>query len=240
MDAYRKKPDSLGQDCELHVCLIMGASGPFVKAENDFLQLDIPREGIRSVLLPEGTLDWPLSSYDAIIVSALGYMDGGHMFDSLIQRRGVLPEFGPRADFATGEVISDACMKRIVKSVWTRGHRGFKLIKAMRNTYSGPIFVQPYPRLSSCMQNQETWRLRTYYDDYLGAHAFFCRIQQDLLRELSQELDFHLLAYPEEALDPDNRDFSKVEFMNKDMLHTLPDYSAFHLDEIAQKLAPLS
>ncbi|MGO1118613.1 hypothetical protein ACTL6U_07910 [Rhodovibrionaceae bacterium A322] len=237
--ANHNKPAILADVAQLSWLVVAGGAGPYLKIENDFAVPTPPVENWPVIVEPESVLETPVSSYDAIIVGALGFMDGGCEYNSLLQGYGVLPEFRPKDDFAQGEFISDRCTKDLIRSVWLRGHEGFKIIKDLRQTFSGQIFVQPYPRLSSEMQEQETWRLRTYYHDYLAAHDYFCDLQVELLRELSEEMSFHLLDYPEEAMDPENRNFTSREYMQPCMLHGTPQYGEFQLKEFSQRLMQL-
>ena len=53
----------------------------------------------------------PLSSFDAIVVSALGYADGGFQFRNPITTAAVLPDFVPKVG---GDSVSAAAFSYIV------------------------------------------------------------------------------------------------------------------------------
>ncbi len=235
--AYDAHKSIIGDVGEIYFYVLPGGTGPYLKVVDDRFVQTVPNSKNPPYADPPETPEMPISSFDAIVISALGYVDGGACYDSLMQRRAVLPEFGPIGAFQEEEFVSDHCYQQLFMNAWRTGHQGFILAASLKNNFDGPVFVQPFPHISSAIQEQEDWELRKLYKNYLGAHAFFTDTKESSLRSFEKEFGFTLLDYP--AQTEDGAGFTDAKFMIGDFVHPTPEYGALVLDQIAKAVSEL-
>ena len=234
--AHDTNPEIFSKIGEVFFYVIPGGEGPYLKVENDKLILTSSNKDWHPYAAPASTPDMPVSSFDAVMISALGYIDGGYLYKNAFLDVGILPEFEPLEELKDKEIISDHCYQKIVTSHWRNNTHGFSFAKSLQESFKGKVFVQPFPRVSSALQNNNWW-LRKCYKNYLGAHQFFSNAKDFSLRTLADEMGFNLLSYPTLTEDDAKSAFTPEHLMTDDCLHPKPEYAAIILKELASSLA---
>ena len=177
-----------------------------------------------------------LRDYGAVVISALGYIDGGFLYGNVIPRQGLLAEFGPKPNEDVDTLISVSCMREAMLEGFSR-HAGFQLLDELGKAYSGDIIVQSFPYVSAYLQEREDWALRRFYDDYIGAHQCLCELRNDVLKDICDRNNARLLAPPASAVT--DQMFTLPDLMNNhDGLHGSADYGALVLGQIEDELQP--
>lgn len=175
-----------------------------------------------------------IDDYDAIIVSALGYVDGGFLYLNAITHQGYLAEFRPRLGIPDRPLLSETVFTEVVKTALLL-QPGFVFLKALAGEFRGRILVQPFPYSSSYLTEREDWELRRLYEDFLGFNRFLFRVRDVLLREICDDLGVELLPPPDPAWAVNA--FTPRELMREsDGVHPMPEYGAMVLRQIALQL----
>ncbi len=232
--AHDAKPDLLSEIGSLYFFVIPGGHGPYLTVKSDRLVVEMAIKDSPPYAAPAETPDMPISEFDAIVISALGYVDGGFRFDNPITRLAALAEFEPIGDAAFDELISDRCYREMIQQSLREQH-GFRFAKALRENFTGRIIVQPFPYSSVEMLSHDDWGLRKRYRNFVDAHKFFAVEKDIALETISQELRFELLDYPsddwrEERLTPTRL------MRSSDCLHPTPEYGEMVLRQIRVRL----
>lgn len=186
--AHDANPGILGFDPFFYV--VPGGTGPYMRAENDRMIVTGTIEGFPPRINPPEA-DAPLSTFDVVVVSALGYADGGWRYQNPITTSAFVPDFGPTA---TGELVSPAGFRQIVNG-GLQQQLGFVFLDTLRATYPGPIILQPFPRLCERLQEREDWQLRRDYKDFLGMHQLIETARCDFLKAKCEQLAVTLLPF---------------------------------------------
>jgi hypothetical protein len=233
--AYDAHPDILGAAGKLYFFVVPGGHGPYLTVRNDRMVVEMAIKDSPPYAAPAETPDMAVSEFDAVVISALGYVDGGFRFDNQITRMAALAEFQPKGEVESAELVSDRCYREmIVQSL--RSQHGFRFAKALRENYAGRIIVQPFPYSSEEMLSHEDWGLRQRYADPVGAHRFFSAEKDVALARLGQELTFELLDYP--CRDWATDFLTPASLMrSSDCLHPTPEYGAMVLRQIRDRLS---
>lgn len=181
--------------------------------------IDPPQAGNRQV-----------DEYDAILVSALGYVDGGFLFKNTITHQGSVADFSPREDWPVRRLISRSCMADIMRPALML-QSGFVFLRMLRESYKGRILVQPFPYSSAYMAEREDWAVRREYEDYLGFNRFLFGLRDAALRDICTDLHVDLLGPPDPAWSTDA--FTPRSLMrDSDGLHPLGPYGAMVLRQV--------
>jgi hypothetical protein len=226
--AHDANPSILGFDPFFYV--VPGGTGPYMKAENDRMIVTGTIEGYPPRIHPPEA-DSPLSTFDAVVVSALGYADGGWRYQNPITSSAFVPDFGPTA---MGELASPAAFRLIVHG-GLQQQLGFLFLDSLRATYSGPIIIHPFPRLCERLQHREDWQLRRDYTDYLGMHRLIERARCEFLTSKSEALNATLLPFPF-----DDPWWTPADMMrDDDMVHVNAKYGTLVLQQVADALKNL-
>jgi hypothetical protein len=223
--AHDANPGILGVDPFFFV--VPGGTGPYMRAEDDRMIVTGTIEGFPPRINPPEA-DSPLSTFDAVVVSALGYADGGWRYQNPITTSAFVPDFSPKA---TGELASPAAFRQIVYGGLQK-QLGFVFLDSLRATYRGPIILQPFPRLSERLPEREDWQLRRDYDNFLEMHHLIERARCDFLSAKAKELDIVLLPFPFE--DPWWTPATMMR--DDDMVHVNVKYGSLVLEQIAHAL----
>lgn len=231
------RPGVLSKRAQLAFQVTPGGDGPYFTVEND--RLSVISRWINPkhppTAYPEGADRSSLSSYEAIVVSALGYVDGGFCYKNPIQRQGQLHQFLPRKNVISDRPISAACFRQIVFQ-GLLSQPGISFLSNLRSAYQGRIIVQPFPLVSDAMRSHADWPLSMMYSDPIGAHSFFCSTGQDALREICSAAGAELLPYPRAEWLEEN--FTPAEFMNaRDGIHPNDAYGLMVCDQLARALS---
>lgn len=214
-------------DADLFFFVVPGGTGPYMRAENDRLIVTSSIEGYPPRISPPEA-DSPISTFDAVVVSALGYADGGWRYQNPITTSAFVPDFGPTA---SGELVSPAAFRQVVFG-GLQQQKGFGFLDTLRATYSGPIIVQPFPRLSERLPEREDWQLRRDYTDFLGMHHLIESARCEFLAAKAKELNAVVLPFPFE--DPWWTPAAMIR--DDDMVHVNIKYGALVLQQIADAL----
>ena len=216
--------------------VVPGGQGPNFTVKGDRFSVTAFDERYPPQCAPEGVPDTSLQDYDAVVVSALGYIDGGFLYGNVIPRQGLLAEFGPRPNEDVSALISVACLRETMIEGFRR-HAGFQLLEELGAAYSGDIIVQPFPYVSACLQEREDWAMRRFYDDYIGAHLCLGELRTGVLQGICERNGARLLPPPEAAVT--DQMFTRKELMNThDGLHGSAEYGAMVLHQIEDELHP--
>lgn len=178
---------------------------------------------------PPGTRQTPLRAFDAVLVSALGYIDGGHAYRNPIPRCGILPEFGPEGQAAKRMPVSDSCFAEMMAALLEQ-QPGIRSLRRLCAGFAGPVLVQRFPALSEAVAEHPDWGLRQMYRDPLAAHRFLLKTCEAALAALAAETGARLVPDPI-ARTADG--FTPRALMREDGVHQAETYGAAILDELA-------
>lgn len=227
----------LGQHGSASFYVTPGGPGPHFTVKNDLLVVN--KKGINPNFppraYPENTPSIPLGHYDAIVVSALGYVDGGFCYPNPITRQGLLVEYGPKENGITQRPLSKICYRQVIESTLVN-QPGFLFLSDLRRNFAGTIIVQPFPLLANGIKDHPGWPLNQMYMDPLGAHRFFSEVRDEVLARICNSLKVELLPYPNSKWR--NNLFTPSEYMvASDGLHPSEEYAKLVLEQISKVLA---
>lgn len=224
-----------GSRLSLNFFVIPGGHGPYLTVRDDRMVVFGSNPDYPPYADPEDTPDRPLSGFDAVVVSALGYVDGGFAFNNPITTLATMPEFAPSPEATARELVSAACYRALVHSRLA-SHYGVRFLRELCDAFRGPVLVQPFPYASAALAEREDWRLRKDYDDYLGAHQIFATAKDAALASICDEAGARLLDYP----DPEWREraMTPAHLMRPgDCIHPTQEHGAMVLRQIVEALA---
>ena len=221
---------------EVSWLVTVGGSGPFLQIEGGSFKVmegslhpDYPARAF-----PAEAAHLPAEHYDAIVVSALGYVDGGFRHKTPAQRSGLLYPYKPKQNSVTDRHLSVECYRRLVLNCMQE-QPGFALLAGLRTTFSGRLIVQPFPMISAFIKEHPEWPLNLMYEDPLGAHRFFSDIRDAFVARACAEAGAELLAYPDAACEDGL--FTRAEFMAApDVLHPRKEYGRLVFRQILDAL----
>lgn len=218
-------------DAELFFYCIPGGMGPDFEIHDD--RLVVPARSVNKdyppFADPPETPEMPLSSFDAVLVSAPGHIGGGFAFSSDLLQRGMLHGFGPREGGAL-PYVSASCYREVVRAELA-AQAGVRFLTTLRGAYPGRIVVQPFPRIASTAPDRADWILNTIYQDGLGAMRFFGSVRDAFLAERCAALSAELLPHPAGAL-AENGLTDGSFFDRPDGLHPNREYGALVLEQV--------
>ncbi|MFV1874456.1 hypothetical protein [Nioella sp.] len=220
-----------GFDCHFYV--ILGGSGPDFLIEDDRL---VPGKIVKThppFMSPAGTNEIPLKEFDALLISALGYFDGGFRHKNLITRAGVLADCRPRGEALKRPPVSHPCMAEIMAAALER-QNGIRTLRRICETYVGPVFVQRWPHLSEAILDHQDWGLRLWYEAPAKAYRILAELRDSAMEEIANDIGARLLDYP----DFDHpRGFSPRGMMrDSDYLHQSDAYADLIIDQLCERL----
>jgi hypothetical protein len=217
-----------------HFYVIPGGTGPTFAVVDGKLCVTAFNGKFPPYAAPPEVTNRPLDEYQVVFVSALGFVDGGFLYQNPIIRQGYVAEFCPRAERPDRPLLSRACFGDIVRSALL-SQPGFVFLRQLRAAYKGKIVVQPFPYSSSYLAEREDWELRTQYEDFLGFNRFLFSLRDAALRDICSGLGVDLLPLPDEEWAKDA--FTPRELMrDSDGLHPLPAYGAMVLRQFTSHL----
>jgi hypothetical protein len=180
----------------LHFHVIPGGAGPDVTVIDDMIVVGAVSPTHPPYVSPAGTDRMPISSFDAILICALGYTDGGFAFRNPIPVAGALAEFRPRAGALARPLVSDTCFAAMAGALLD-AQPGMAAWRAVAKAFSGPVFLQPFPRLSEAVATHADWTVGQWYEDAIGMHRFLETVKDDYLARVAAETGTQLLPYPQ-------------------------------------------
>lgn len=232
-EAYDADPSLLPPDAELFFYVTPGAQGPYLAVENDKLVLTLVNEEFPPRIFPNNTSEIPVGDFDLIVVSALGYIDGGFRWENPILSLAILSEFAPTMYHKAP--VSDMCYREMVLESF-RNHYGFQFIKSLRENYIGRVVVQPFPYTSDEILSRDDWHFAQKYRTTKAAHQFFAQAKNAALETLCDEFTLDLLGYPRAEWSENY--FTPANLMrSSDCIHPTAEYGALVLRQISDSLA---
>lgn len=217
---------------EVYWYVTVGGDGPYLYIEGNKLKIieDAINPEYPPRASPECSASIPVDYYDVVVISALGYVDGGYCCRSPAQREGLLFSCKPKANDISDRYLSEECYRSIIMNC-LRMQPGFVFLSNIRKFFSGQVIVQPFPMISSSIKEHPGWPLNMMYDDPVGAHKFFSEIRNDFVAQACEEARAKLLPYPSIACEDGL--FTKAEMMAApDVLHPIPSYGRLVLQQI--------
>jgi hypothetical protein len=214
--------------------VVPGGTGPAFILKNRRLVVTSFNEMFPPYQEPPDVAERPLDHFDVVLVSALGYVDGGFMYENPIPEQGYVAEFSPREGRPDRPLISCSCLADIIRPA-LESQAGFVFLKQLSREYKGRILVQPFPYSSTYLAEREDWGIRRSYDDYLGFNRFLFKLRDAALREICGDLGVELLDPPDISWAAEG--FTPRALMRDDGLHPLPEYGAMVLRQVTEKLS---
>jgi hypothetical protein len=233
--ALGHKPGLVPENCAISFAITPGATGPYMIVSDGLARMTRNLPDQPTICVPEDALAHPVTTYDAIIVSAVGYVDGGFLFDNPITRQGVLLGFDPRDADSDETPVSDSCYRQIVRDMLSQ-HNALAFLKSLRHVYAGRILIQQFPYLSEGIRRNPDWRLSLRYADPEGMHAFLCETAGEWLNAVCREYGAELIAPPEELV-VDRYYTAMAAMFDTDCMHPKMDYGTAVLKQVAALLA---
>lgn len=214
--------------------VVPGGTGPTFTLKDRKLVVTGFNEKFPPYMDPPSVEDRVLDDYDAILVSALGYVDGGFLYENPIPRQGYVAEFLPREGRPERPLISRACLADIMRPALMR-QAGFVFLQLLRREFKGRIMVQPFPYSSAYLAEREDWEIRRCYEDFIGFNRYLFELRDKALSEICTDLGVELLDPPDpswssEAFTP------RALMRDSDGLHPLPTYGAMVLRQVTKQL----
>jgi hypothetical protein len=233
--AYDADPQLLEKHGEVHFYVVPGGRGPYFYIEDDVLKV---RKAYKSEFPPRvhpaEALNASLSSYDLIVVSALGFVDSGFHLKNPITRQGLIHDFSPKVNEISTRPLSKNCYEQLIRSS-LRSQPGIRFLQQLSQEYGGRILVQPFPQVSSKVRTHSEWPLSMMYEKPMEAHKFFSAVRDDFMVNLCQELSVELLPCPNNKWHEDL--FTPSELMsNADGVHPTHEYGNLILNQISDEI----
>lgn len=226
--------DRFASRLDLNFFVVPGGHGPYLSIKDDKLVVDIRNEKHPAYAFPEDVPDRPLSDFDIIVVSALGYVDGGFAFKNPITTLATLAEFDPIGEATGRELVSRSCYATLVAER-LRSHHGMRFLHQLVATVSAPVFVQPFPFPGKALRAHPDWGLARDYANPEGAHAFFCQARAKALKEICDPLGTRILPYPEPVWSQSC--FSPTELMREtDLIHPNLEHGRMLLEQLETEI----
>lgn len=235
--AHDLHPDILGKHAKISFYVTPGGTGPYLSLNNKQLvaNLSAMNPKFPPRVYPEEAAQKPVSHYDAIVISALGYLDGGFYYPSPVPRQGLLSDFAPKQNTISNRPLSKTCYRHIIHNTLT-SHQGFQFLTQLRKCYSKRIIVQPFPLMSDIIRDHPKWPLNQMYDKPLEVNEFFCKTRDAYLAKLCSDLNVELLPYPQQEWH--EKFFTPAEFMNTaDGMHPTELHGKMIIEQIAKLIS---
>ena len=217
--------------------VVPGGNGPYLRIENNKIKITAfdsrfpPRTSPNNDILAND-----INYYDSIIISALGYVDGGFYYDNKIATDTFFPISSiERNNSNPNEYpISENCFKDVAMNKLSM-HPGFSFYNQLREFYKGTIFVQPFPMLSSKVKDRDDWHLAKLYKDPIAATHILLDMKDKHLRNICNHKNTILLPYPNQSWRLAG--FTPSEYiLESDYLHPNERYGELILVQIEELL----
>ena len=230
--ALTADPLALELPFEVSFFATLGGSGPYARPSVEGLEATEQISEDRVFWVPPEASRRPLASYDAILISALGFIDGWKVEIPAVSRVRLLP-FGPLGD-SDSAPISEGRFREVIAAALD-AQPGFHFLRALRQAYQGEIIVQPFPYHPASVVSRPDWQLAKRYSDPVGLYKLLCEIKDSHLERVTRELGVTLLDYP----DPKFREtrFTPDELIDpRDQIHPTAEYGGMVLRQVGAAL----
>jgi hypothetical protein len=230
INKYYSVPDGV----EIDFYVVPGGAGPRFTIVGRRLVVLQPDEKFPARFSSDDVPSNSIDEYDGILVSALGYVDGGYGYSNPVVRQGILPQFRPKNQESNLNYISNLCLRDIVTSNLL-SQRGFRFLEELSKKFGGIIGVQPFPYLSSATKVHENWTAANLYEDPLGFHRLLTAYRIRAVEDACASAGAFLL--PIHPLSDHENYFTPAELMRSvDGVHAGPKYGAFVLEKMVEIL----
>ena len=173
-----------------------------------------------------------INDYDLIIISALGYIDGGFFYNNKIASDALCPLsiFRRKAPNEHEYPLSESCFREVAINRLSM-QPGFLVDNQLRIVYAGIILVQPFPMLSSDIEFHEGWHLAHVYKNPKKVNHFLLDLKDNYLQSICNEKNTYLLPYPNKLWR--STGFTPSKFMQEsDYLHPKKSYGEAVLSQL--------
>jgi hypothetical protein len=176
--------------------VVPGGTGPTLALDGRVLVPNVVVPDHPPYLSSEAVRTASIDGYDALVVSALGYVDGGFAFRNPIATQGLLAEFGPKANDLASELVSRGVFRQVIDTGLRRQH-GFRLLRSSPRTTGGASWSSLGPYLSDALRDRADWWVRRCYEDAGGFHAYLNDLRDSVVAAICGELGVELLDRPD-------------------------------------------
>jgi hypothetical protein len=237
LDAYTFERGLLPADIDVTFYCAPGGQGPNFNVEGDYLSL--PEGSVNPKYppfqFPRDKPIAPLSDYDCITVSALGWLGGsiGESHSRLLVH-GLIHKFGPKDNPFTAVPLTESFYREVVYSELSQ-QGGMQFLRRLRNVFKNKVIVQLVPLLSAKVLDDPNWLFNALYEDPRGAMKFFNSCRDETLAKVCTELSVELLPYPNQAWISDG--FTAADMIdNPDGIHPNRNYAGQVLNQVRERL----
>lgn len=210
-----------------------GGTGPYLEIRDNKLVVTRSDPRFPPRFTPNSDiLNIDINSYSAVVICALGYIDGGFYYYNTISADNNFPiaSFARKIICDNEYPISECCFKDVAMNQLSM-QPGFIFFDQLKKIYKGKIFVQPFPLLSSKIQTHENWHLAKIYEDPIPVNHFLLDLKDQYLKNLCEDNNVYLLPYPDYSWR--SLGFTPSEFiLDSDYLHPNNLYGKLVLTQI--------
>lgn len=212
-----------------------GATGPYLNILADGrLEPTHKTEKTQPYAHPPKTTEMRLSDFDAIVVSSLGFTDGGARFLSPFNIGPLVADFEPLETTTSDSLASIACFREVHSNTLLK-HHGFRFARKVRDRFAGPILIQPTPYPSEILREDAEWPVNRKYRRAMDYYSFVQTLTNALLEKFAGEHSMTLLPRPPETLADGL--FSRSGFIREDdAIHSNEHYGALVLAQVGRVL----
>lgn len=195
LEAYRPDIHLLGHDVAFIV--VPGADGPDLTIGGDRLQ---PRDANqfphnRPFCWPSAAWAEKLENQGAVVIGTLGFLDDPQFPGASLLGRFLLPSFRIRDDLVNPPPpVTRAVAAASLRGQWI-AQPGVIFSKRLRQVYSGPILVVPYPSPARSTIADRSCSLAQIYEEPNDPAYFFEALRQAWLQDWCLEHRLDLLGF---------------------------------------------
>lgn len=215
---------------------VPGGTGPALRFRDSVLELIPGSEHAvhKAYSFPSGCFDGEYKKYDAIIISALGYICGGFSYDYSIMTRNytildeVVDGFCPR--FVSLEEQKFLFYKFLDRQ------SGFHFLRdLLQSDYSGKVILQKFPRLSAACINNNNWKPSLRIKNIDAMYSRYLKWLDEYIGEYSRYGQFTLLDDP--LVDYVNGVYTPISLMEADGAHANSAFGKIIFDQIYSQIS---
>lgn len=213
--------------------------GPSIILENGCARASSLDQSLRLRMHPsDSVLKKQVYNYDLIIVSALGWFDGGHQWSTSITHGHThLPSTFRLCNNREFNVISHRCFQEVIFARLSQ-MPGFRFLNQIKEIFKGKIIVQPFPLISSGILERHDWKLSSTYEDPVGTYHYFLDLKDRYLVKVCEPDNCFLLGYPDSSWRKSG--FTPEQFIrDPTFLHPSVEYYRLVLNQLDEQVRAL-